>query len=109
MPAISSSVSKGELSNRAGDGAKKQRRCLSAQTELAEAVLERNTRLGERGAASEATRLAALRMCLIFARSLDRNRPRFRTPERSLSHAEVRAEFGALLLRVRLKRARQFR
>nr|CAA41486.1 nolF [Sinorhizobium meliloti]prf//1718309B nolF gene [Sinorhizobium meliloti] len=80
-----------------GDGAKSRGGCLSAQTELAEAVLERNTRLGERGAASEATRLAALADVLDLRAHVRSKQAEVSDAERSLSHAEVRAEFGGVI------------
>lgn len=78
-------------------GRKAEADALSAQTELAEAVLERNTRLGERGAASEATRLAALADVLDLRAQLRSKQAEVSDAERSLSHAEVRAEFGGVI------------
>ncbi len=78
-------------------GRKAEADALSAQTELAEAVLERNTRLGERGAASEATRLAALADVLDLRAQLRSKQAEVSDAKRSLSHAEVRAEFGGVI------------
>ncbi|ABR64796.1 nodulation protein NolF [Sinorhizobium medicae] len=78
-------------------GRKAEADALRAQTDLAEAVLERNTRLSERRAASEATRLAALADVLDLRAQLRSKQAEVSDAERSLSHAEVRAEFGGVI------------
>lgn len=66
---------------------------LEAQAELALAVLARNTTLGERGAASEATRLEAQANVLNLRAQLRSKQAELADAERSLAYAELRAEF----------------
>lgn len=70
---------------------------LNAQIELAESVLERNTRLGERGAASEATKLAARANVLNLRAQLRSRQAEVADAERSLSYAELRAQFDGVV------------
>ncbi|WEX91714.1 efflux RND transporter periplasmic adaptor subunit (plasmid) [Sinorhizobium garamanticum] len=70
---------------------------LNAQIELAESVLERNTTLGERGAASEATRLSARANVLKLRAQLRSKQAEVADAERSLSYAELRAEFDGVI------------
>jgi membrane fusion protein, multidrug efflux system len=70
---------------------------LGAQIELAEVVLERNTSLGERGAASEATRLEAQANLLNLRAQLRSKQAEVADAERSLAYAELRAEFDGVV------------
>lgn len=70
---------------------------LGAQIELAEVVLERNTTLGERGAASEATRLEAQANLLNLRAQLRSKQAEVADAERSLAYAEMRAEFDGVV------------
>ncbi len=70
---------------------------LGAQIELAEVVLERNTTLGERGAASEATRLEAQANLLNLRAQLRSKQAEVADAERSLAYAELRAEFDGVV------------
>ncbi len=70
---------------------------LGAQIELAEAVLERNTSLGERGAASEATRLEARSNVLNLRAQLRSKQADVADAERSLAYAELRAGFDGVV------------
>ncbi|MFB9948382.1 efflux RND transporter periplasmic adaptor subunit [Rhizobium puerariae] len=70
---------------------------LNAQIVLAEAVLERNTTLGERGAASEATRLEAQANVLNLRAQLRSKQAEVADAERSLAYAELRAEFDGVV------------
>lgn len=63
---------------------------LGAQIQLAEVVLERNTTLGERGAASEATRLEAQANLLNLRAQLRSKQAEVADAERSLAYAELR-------------------
>ncbi|CDM60246.1 MULTISPECIES: efflux RND transporter periplasmic adaptor subunit [Rhizobium] len=70
---------------------------LNAQVELAESVFKRNTTLGERGAASEATGLAARANVLNLRAQLRVKQAEVADAERSLSYAELRAEFDGII------------
>ena len=70
---------------------------LNAQTELAQAVFERNTTLGERGAASEATRLEAQANVLNLRAQLRSKQAELADAKRSLAYAELRAEFDGVV------------
>jgi membrane fusion protein (multidrug efflux system) len=70
---------------------------LNARTELADAVFERNTTLGERGAASEATRLEAQADVLNLRAQLRSKQAELADAERSLSYTELRAEFDGVV------------
>lgn len=70
---------------------------LNAQIELAESVLERNITLGERGAASEATRLEARANLLNLQAQLRSKQAEVADAERSLAYAELRAEFDGVV------------
>jgi membrane fusion protein (multidrug efflux system) len=70
---------------------------LNAQIELAEAVLKRNTMLGERGAATEATRLEAQANVLNLRAQLRSKTAEVADAERSVAYAEVRAEFDGVV------------
>lgn len=70
---------------------------LNAQSELAQAVLERNTTLGERGAASDATRLEAQANVLNLRAQLRSKQAELADAERSLAYAELRAEFDGVV------------
>ncbi len=70
---------------------------LSAQIELAEVVLERNTALGERGAASDATRLEARANLLNLRAQLRSKQAEVADSERSLAYGELRAEFNGVV------------
>jgi len=70
---------------------------LGAQIQLAEVVLERNTTLGERGAASEATRLEAQANLLNLRAQLRSKQAEVADAERSLAYAELRAEFDGVV------------
>ncbi|AYM65808.1 efflux RND transporter periplasmic adaptor subunit [Agrobacterium fabrum] len=70
---------------------------LSAQIELAEVVLERNTALGERGAASDATRLEARANLLNLRAQLRSKQAEVADSERSLAYGELRAEFDGVV------------
>ena len=70
---------------------------LNAQTELAQAVLQRNTTLGERGAASESTRLEAQANVLNLRAQLRSKQAEVADAKRSLAYAEVRAAFDGVV------------
>lgn len=70
---------------------------LNAQTELAQAVLQRNTTLGERGAASESTRLEAQANVLNLRAQLRSKQAEVADARRSLAYAEVRADFDGVV------------
>ncbi|MBX4911922.1 MULTISPECIES: efflux RND transporter periplasmic adaptor subunit [Rhizobium] len=70
---------------------------LNAQIELAEVVLERNITLGERGAASEATRLEARANLLKLQAQLRAKQAEVADAERSLAYGELRAEFNGMV------------
>jgi len=70
---------------------------LTAQIELAQSVLQRNTALGERGATSEATRLEAQANVLNLRAQLRSKQAEVADAERSLAHAELRAEFDGVV------------
>lgn len=70
---------------------------LNAQIALAEAVLVRNTTLGEKGASSEATRLEAQANVLNLKAQLRTRKADVDDAERSLAYAEIRAEFDGVV------------
>jgi RND family efflux transporter MFP subunit len=70
---------------------------LGAQIALAEVVLERNTSLGERGAASEATRLEAQANLMNLRAQLRSKQAEVADAERSLAYTELRAEFDGVV------------
>lgn len=70
---------------------------LSAQAQLAESVLERNTTLGERGASSDATRLEARANLLNLRAQLRSKQAEVSDAERSLAYAELRAPFDGII------------
>lgn len=70
---------------------------LDAQIQLAESILERNTTLGERGAASEATRLEARANVLNLRAQLRSKQAEVADAERSLAYAELRADFDGVV------------
>lgn len=74
-----------------------ERDALNAQIELAEVVLKRNTALGERGAASDATRLEAQANVLNLRAQLRSKQAEVDDAERSLAYAELRAEFDGVV------------
>jgi membrane fusion protein, multidrug efflux system len=70
---------------------------LNAQIALAEAVLVRNTTLGEKGASSEATRLEAQANVLNLKAQLRTKQADVDGAERSLAYAQIRAEFDGVV------------
>jgi RND family efflux transporter MFP subunit len=70
---------------------------LNAQIALAQVVLERNTTLGERGAASDAVRLEAQANLLNLRAQLRSKQAELADAERSLAYAELRAEFDGVV------------
>lgn len=70
---------------------------LTAQIELAQSILERNTALGERGATSEATRLEARANVLNLRAQLRSKQAEVADAERSLDYAEIRADFDGVV------------
>ncbi|MDM9624956.1 efflux RND transporter periplasmic adaptor subunit [Rhizobium sp. S152] len=70
---------------------------LDAQIALADAVLERSTTLGERGASSEATRLEAKANLLKLKAQLRIKQAEVADAERSLAYASMHAEFDGVV------------